>query len=245
MSELLDESKSIDLSDKELNTIYITGGGFIRRAFRGIGADSQFGWQEMVWKTSPTRGGTFAFTNMDDIDVGLVARCELNIMYMNTQDYMDLRKIIARERHFTVDFFDIDAGKRVSRDMYCSSSSRSKLHIRDKKLLGVANIPITFVGTNLDTQTTIDANGNEVTTDSTLSIVYNITSGSGSIKTQTTNYGQQVVLDLGDNITPPSGTYLSHWQSKNLNGDVNGEYGLGQSITVWKGLTLYPVYELA
>lgn len=245
---------SIDLTDESISKIYITGGGFVRREFRGCGADSQFGWQELVWKSQPSRGGTFAFTNMDDIDVGLVARCEVNIMYMNIQDYMDLRKIIARERHFTVEFFDIDEGIFVSRDMYCSENSRNKLLILSKHLIGVANIPIKFVGTNLDVVTTIDADGNEITTDKELSIVYEIDSGSGTVSDKnedgttvykTAKYGEQRVLSDGTGVIAPQNKNLKYWVTRNKNGDISGTYGLGQSVTVWKGMTLYPYYENA
>ena len=250
MSNLPDESKAVDLSDKAISVIRITGGGFVGREFRGSGVDSQFGWQEMVWKSEPTRGGTFAFTNMDDIDVGLVARCEVNIKYMTAKDYMDLRQIIARERHFYVEFFDIDSGKRVTRDMYCSSNSRNKLHILDKKLLGFADIPITFVGTNLDQDVELTMNEDGTITETpklnTFTIAYNLNGGTGTAPESKTDvtFGSQAVLSDGTGVIAPTGKHLVGWTTKNGSED-DGWYGLGQSITVWKSMTLYAWYENA
>ena len=34
---------------QDLDTIYITGGGFIRRAFKGVSRDSAWGGAEPVW----------------------------------------------------------------------------------------------------------------------------------------------------------------------------------------------------
>ena len=242
----VDYENSLDLTDKPIGTIYLTGGGFVNRAFQGWGTDSLYGWQEMVWKKSPTRGGTFAFTNIDDIDVGLVARCEISTKYMNIQDFMDLRKIVGRERHFLATFFDSDEGKWVTRDMYCSENSKNQLFVLKKHLIGVRDITVKLVGTNLDQQTTIDADGNEVTTNATLSIVYNINSGSGSIETETAEYGSQIKLNDGSGIIAPTGKHLALWEAKmTVDGVLTtvGQYGLGQSITLWKGLTLYPKYE--
>lgn len=245
----VDYENSLDLTEKPIGTIYLTGGGFVDRPFQGWGTDSLYGWQELVWKKSPTRGGTFAFTNIDDIDVGLVARCEISTKYMNIQDFMDLRKIVGRERHFLATFFDSDEGKWVTRDMYCSENSKNQLFVLKKHLIGVRDVTVKLVGTNLDQQTTIDADGNEVTTNTTLSIVYNITDKDGNIistNLQTGEYGSQVTLSDGAGITAPPNSHLALWEAKmTLNGKLEtvGQYGLGQSITLWKGLTLYSKYE--
>ena len=242
----VDYENSLDLTEKPIGTIYLTGGGFVNRPFQGWGTDSLYGWQEMVWKKNPTRGGTFAFTNIDDIDVGLVARCEISTKYMNIQDFMDLRKIVGRERHFLATFFDGDGGKWVTRDVYCSESSKNQLFVLKKHLIGVRDVTVKLVGTNLDVQTTTDENGNEVSTTETLSVVYNINEGTGSIETETAEYGSQVTISDGSGIIAPTGKHLALWEAKMTVGGVLttvGQYGLGQSITLWKGLTLYPKYE--
>ena len=215
-----------------LGTIYLTGGGFYRRPFNGIGVNSQFGWQEMVWKKSPNRGGTFAFTNIDDIDVGLVARCEIVIPYNNIQDYMDLRKIIARERYFKARFFDVDEGQWVEREMYCSESSKNQLFILGQSLIGVRDINIKLVGTNRDAD------------QSPITITYNLNGGSGNISSETLKRGDQLtVADPNNfNVIGPNNRPFDHWETRTEDNDTMGEYHSGQKTTVWNNMTLYAVW---
>ena len=63
---------AIDFSDNgigSIGSIYITGGGFVNREFKGVSPNSAFGWNELVWKKTPTRSNNFSFDNIDDIDV--------------------------------------------------------------------------------------------------------------------------------------------------------------------------------
>lgn len=242
----VDYKNAIDVSDTPIGTVYLTGGGFIDRPFTGWGVDSLYGWSEFSWKKKPNRGGTFAFTDMDNIDVGLVARCELDTKYMNIHDLMDLRKIIGRERHFLAKFFDVDEGRYVTREMYCSDNSRNQLFSIKQKLIGVRDVTVKLVGTNRDVQYTIDENGNEVASTEKLNIVYNINAGTGTVSTQTVEYGSQVTLNDGSGIIAPDGMHLVCWEAKLTVNDTLttvGQYGLGQSTTIWKGMTLYPKYE--
>lgn len=215
-----------------LGTIYLTGGGFYRRPFTGVGSSSQFGWQEMVWKTQPSRSGTFAFMNIDDIDVGLIARCEIVIPYNNIQDYIDLRKIIARERYFKARFFDVDEGMWVEREMYCSENSRNQLFILGQSLIGVRDITVKLVGTNRDTD------------QSSITVSYNLNGGSGSISSLTINKGDEVTIanpnELG--ITAPSGRSFDHWETRTEDNETMGEYHSGQKTTVWNNMILYAVW---
>lgn len=235
---------AIDISKLKygtINSIFITGGGFIRREFKGIGTDSQYGWQELTWWKSPTRGKTFAFTNMDDIDVGLIARCEINIKYMDIQDYMDLRKIVGRERHFKVEFFDIDSCQWVTRDMYCTENTSKQLFALNEKLIGKFDLVLKFVGTNLDMETAIDENGEHIYF-KTYTIKYNLNGGSTTQATTVTkDYAQQVTL-YSEEITPAWG-HLAKWVTYDSNGNVVEQYLPGQSITLFKNLELNAIYE--
>lgn len=127
-----------------LDSIFING-----RQFKGIGRDSSLGWEEFVWGEEPTRSKTFAFENMDDIDVGLVAQCEVSFKYSNIQDFMAFRDAI-KQRYFQVIFFNVDTSKWTQREMYCSKKERGKLHFFNPKLLGVLDLSVTLVATNRD-----------------------------------------------------------------------------------------------
>lgn len=240
---MVDYENAIDLSNAPIGTIYLTGGGYVNRPFSGWGVDSVYGWRQMVWEKTPSRSKTFAFSGMDDIPVGLVARCEISTEYMNIEDYMALRKIVDRERHFLATFFDTDDAKWVTRDVYCSDNSKKQLFVLGHKLIGMKGISIKLVGTNLDLTTTIDADGNEISVQNKLEFVYNIDRGAGTANTNSASYGSYVDLDDGSKISAPSGQHLAGWETRNSDGKVTGQYGLGQRITVWRGLTLYPIYE--
>lgn len=215
-----------------LGTIYLTGGGFYRRAFSGIGSNSQFGWQEMVWKKSPTRSGDFSFININSIDVGLVARCEIVIPYNNIQDYMDLRKIIARERYFKARFFDVDEGQWVEREMYCSESSKNQLFILGKSLIGVRDITVKLVGTNRDSDK------------SPITVSYDLNGGGGNIASRELKKGDELTLpnpiELG--ITAPSGRSFDHWETRTEDNETMGEYHATQETTVWNNMKFYAVW---
>ena len=234
----LDYTNSIDFSKKSIGTIYITGGGFIREPFSGAGTDSMFGWEEMTWFKDPTRSRTFAFSNMDDIDVGLIARCEINIKYMNIQQYMKLRQILGRQRHFTVEFFDTDKGDWVIRDMYCSENTRSRFFTLKKSLIGVMDYSIKLVGTNLD-----------MSQDSELTITYDLNGGSGDILTtdgqkpqEKIEWGGQIHLASSKYLSAPSGKHFDCWVTKNGE-TITGQYGANQSLTVWDNLHFFAQYK--
>ena len=211
-----------------LGTIYING-----IPFKGIADDSALGWEEFVWAEEPSRSNSFAFENMDDIDVGLVARCEVNFKYFNIQDFMKFREAI-KQRHFMVKFFNVDTGEWIEREMYCSQSERQKLFYFNPELVGVLNFTIKLVATNRDVvqqqnTKTISYNANG----------YNITVSSAD----TVNYGDQYVLPSAPALT---GYTFDHWDTK---GDGSGsgsgwKYNEGQSITIFKDITLYPVYNV-
>ena len=219
-----------------IENIYITGGGYVDYPFTGGSPESPFGWQEFVWKKSPSRNGKFQLNTMDSIEVGLVARCELNIKYMNYEDYLVFRHIVNSERHFMVKFFDVDQKKWVSRDMYCTENSKSRLFTLHKSLIGVLDMSIKLVGTNLDLDDALQVK--------TYTVSYLINGGTGSVEdSKTVTRGSQIELAGLGSIVAPTGKALVGWQTKNSAGTVTGSYRINQSITVWNDLTLYAWYE--
>jgi hypothetical protein len=232
-SEMADESGEIIGS---LGTIYLTGGGYVDYPLSGCSPDSPFGWQEFVWRKAPSRNSKLVFNTMDDIDVGRVARCELNIKYMHYDDYCVFRHIVNSERHFLVKFFDVDSQRWVTRDMYCSENSKSKLYTMQKSLFGVVDVKIKLVGTNLDLTDELQ--------EKKYTISYNLGDGSGAVSEPVTvTRGSQVVIADQQDVIAPTGKHMIGWQTKNDSGEVNGSYLLNQSITVWKDLNLYAWFE--
>lgn len=209
-----------------LDSIFING-----KQFRGVGRDSSLGWEEFVWGEEPTRSKTFAFENMDDIDVGLVAQCEVNFKYSNIEDFMAFREAI-KQRYFQVIFFNVDTCQWVQREMYCSKKERGKLHFFNPKLLGVLDLNVTLVATNRDliphpnVIISFNNNGYPITVSSSDSVIY----------------GEQYELP-----PPPqlAGYQFSHWDTKGdgRKGGSGFQFKQSQSFTAFYNLTLYPVYK--
>lgn len=222
-------------NDYSIENIYITGGGYVDYPFTGGSPESPFGWQEFVWKKSPSRNAKFMLNNIDTIDVGLVARCEINIKYMNYEDYLVFRHIVTSERHFMVKFFDVDQKKWVSRDMYCTENSKSRLYTLKQSLIGVIDMSIKLVGTNNDLDDSLSVKK--------YTVKYDLNGGTGTKDDDVSvTRGSQIVLSSGDNIVAPTGKALIGWQTKSGE-TVTGSYKINQSITLWKDLTLYAWYE--
>ena len=244
-----------DLKHKTIGSVYITGGGLVSEEFKGVGTDSQFGWEELTWFKNPTRNRTFAFQNMDQIDVGLIARCEINIKYMDITKYMKLRQVIGRERYFQMEFFDVDKGDWVTRTMYCTENTKRQLFTLKQSLIGVLDLNLKFVGTNTDQEERIvvrdDGTEEEVYTTKKDPITYNLNGGSytGSdydySKTQEHFYASQVELAPSEDLIAPDGYHFAYWATKDTNGNIKSKYGSKQKITLWHGLTLYAVWEQA
>lgn len=219
------------INAEDLDTIYITGGGFVRRAFKGVSRDSAWGWEEPVWSGELTRSvGGFNLTNIDDIEFGLVARCEISYKYMNVQDYIDLCKI-AKQRHCFANFFNRETGERVTQEMAFTGNELGKLYAFGTDYLGTQDVKIKLVATNNDKVGLIR---------SKITITYNNNGGSGEEETQTAIYSDNLTLSDGDNMLK-SNAHIKQWNTK---ADGTGSaYGLGQSITCWKDLTLYAIWE--
>lgn len=202
----------------DLDTIYITAGGFIRRPFKGISRDSLGGINETVWGGELTRSrGTFALSNIDNVDFGIVPRCEISFKYMNVQDYLDFCKI-ARERVMIVDFFNRDLGKRQTLEMAMTNQERGNLYnYGAQEYIGNLDIKIKLVATNREYM----GKG---------AVTYTITylNNGATYKTATAGFSSLYKLE-----PLPSGYSYSKWVA--TDGSV---YLPRQEITVWQNLTL-------
>ena len=216
----------ISISENEINKVYITGGGFTREAFTGLGRDSM-GWNEVVWGGKLNRSNTFALENIDDVDIGVVPQCTLVFKYMKIEDYVKMQRIL-RERHIIVDYFDFDLGQRVTHEMAITGNERKKFYSMRNYINGVNDFTIKLVGTNRDEEML------------QVSISYNANGGSGSIATKTCYKTDQVVISDGTGISK-SGYHLKEWNT-NANG-TGARYLPGIPITIWSSLTLYAIWE--
>ena len=211
----------------DINTVYITGAGYTRKAFTGLGRDSM-GWNETVWAGNLTRSNTFALENIDDVEMGQVPQCTLVFKYIKIEDFIILQRLL-KERHLIVDYFDFDLGQRVTHEMAITGNERKKVHSLNNYINGICDFTIKLVGTNRDFEY-VD-----------LTITYEPNGAtSGSSKTTTNTVTQQVTLDNGSDFYK-SGYHIKEWNTK---ADGTGQsYGLNQSITLWQSMTLYAIWE--
>ena len=220
------------INAQDLDTIYITGGGFIRRAFKGVSRDSAWGWEEPVWGGDLTRSLDFVLTNIEDVAYGLVARCEISYKYMNVQDYIDLMRI-SKERVVTVDYFNRETGQRVTQEMAFTGNELGKLYAFGTDYLGNQDVKIKLVATNREKADLIK---------SKITISYNANGGTGNAGDQIAKWSDNIILlDNTDNKFTKSNAHIKQWNTK---ADGTGSaYGLVQHITCWNDLTLYAIWE--
>lgn len=227
---MVDYNNAINVVNKNkygdgIGTIRING-----VPFKGASPDSSLGWEEFVWSEEPSRSNSFAFENMDTIDIGLVAQCQVDFKYFNIQDFMKFREAI-KQRYFYVDFFNVDTGEwEYNREMYCSKSERQKLHYFKPELVGVMNFSVSLVATNRDrvkhdaVAITYNSNG------------YGVAVGSA----EQIEYGEQYIVSNAPSL---SGYEFDNWNTK---ADGTGwQYHLGQGFTAFKDTTLYAIYKEA
>ena len=222
------------INAQDLDTIYITGGGFIRRAFKGVSRDSAWGWEESVWGGDLIRSLDLILTNIEDVAYGLVARCEISYKYMNVQDYIDLMRI-SKERVVTVDYFNRETGQRVTQEMAFTGNELGKLYAFGTDYLGNQDVKIKLVATNREKANLIK---------SKITISYNANGGSGTIDNQTAKWSDNAILsDNNGDVMTKANSHIKQWNTK---ADGTGSaYGLGQHITCWKDMTLYAIWENA
>lgn len=220
---------------EDINTVYITGAGYVREPFSGLGRNS-IGYNEVVWASNLTRSNTFSLENIDDVDFGYVPQCQLHFPYMNMDDFVKLQTLL-RERHLIVDYFDIDFGKRVVHEMAITKNERKKIYSRMNYVDGVYDFTVTLVGTNRDEDVLEKC-----------TIQYDANGGIGQISSQESAEGilqnytftEQVKLSSGEGFKK-EGYHLARW---NTQPDGTGSsYLPNASITITSDLYLYAIWE--
>ncbi len=226
MATRVDYANGIDATD--IGTIYLTGAGYVNYPFRGASRESALGWEEPVFGGELNRNIDLVL-DVDNVDYGLVARCEISYKYLNVQDYRVLCKI-AKQKVCTANFFNRETGTRVTQEMAFTGNEIGKLYKFGTEYLGVLDMSIKLVATNRDRQDIISA---------THTITYNANGGTGTIAQQSVKWaGQKRLADSG---FTKSGYVLTGW---NTQPDGTGlRYKLGQELTVFGDLTLYSEWD--
>ena len=220
---------AINIKDEniEMNAVYITGAGFIKKRFSGYGRETM-GWNETVWGGNLNRSNTFALENIDDVEIGQVPQLTIKYNYITIDDYIILQRLL-KERHLIIEYFDIDLGQRVTHEMAITGNDRKQIITRGNKLIGMSNFTIKFVGTNRD----------EEYARKTITYMQN-GADEGEDFSNTYSIGTQVELYDGSDFIM-IGSHIYEWNTKP---DGSGQsYYPGQSITLWQDLTLYAIYE--
>lgn len=232
MSVKIEQSKKVVIED--IDTIYITGGGFINKAFKGIGKDSAWAFDEVVWNANLSRSSSFQMTNIDNVGIGKVTNLELRFPLLNMQDFIDLQTLL-HERHLIVNFFNVDKGKRETKEMAITSNERKTIYNFGKDVIGMRDVKIKMVATNRKIEEDIDnLIGQELT------ITY-INVSNNKTHTDKARYGQQYRIKTSNEIGFTNEDKKFLWW-KNYN-DSTLKYLENQSMTIWKSITIYGEWE--
>lgn len=217
----------MSIAVQDLGKVFITGAGYVNYPFT-TSRDS-IGWNETVWGGNLNRSKKFTLENIDDVEIGQVPQCTITFKYLKIEEFIILQEIL-KERHVTVRYFDIDVGDWVTHDMAITKNERKKIYAYGSKVIGMQDLTVKFVGTNLDVEY-VDK-----------TITYDANGGSGSAIVNDYSMADQVsLLDDEESGFTKSGYHIAEWNTK---ADGTGyTYGLGQSITLWKDLTLYAIWE--
>ena len=192
------------------------------------GRDS-IGWNETVWGGKLNRSKKFTLENIDDVEIGQVPQCTIVFKYIKIEDFLILQEVL-KERHIRVKYFDIDVGSYVVHDMAITGNDRKKIYAYGKNIIGMQDFTIKLVGTNLDAVYTEKK------------ITYKANGGSGIDIENTYSVADQVrLLNEEESEFSKSGMSIAYWNTK---ADGTGKtYLLGDSITLWKDLTLFAIWE--
>lgn len=228
MGAKIDYANARTISD--LDIIYLTGAGFVREPFKGLSPESAWGWDESVWGGELDRSKGFTLENIDQVDFGKVARCEIVFPYMNIKEFEKLRRLLG-ERHLIVDYYNVDKGERETQEMAITKSERERLYNFGSSLIGVRNVSVKLVATNRD-NTDIG---------SKFTISYNANGGTGTIASKEKFYADNYSIVSPDpNEFYKIGYRFDYWSTK---ADGTGwKYIPNERITVWDNLTLYAIW---
>lgn len=225
-----------------IGSIYITGGRFERKEFKGISPDSQFGWEELVWKKTPTRGGGFAMTNIYNIEIGKVPRLEIVFKYIDMEDYIALREILNSERFVYVEYFNMDTGRWVSREMYCTESSKSRFFMLNKSLIGTIDCSLKFVGTNNDLDVIIGSDETESYSLKKYKITYNMNGYGNAPSSDERTYASILQLPTPNIVNPPADKTF-YWLVRDIYGNIFGKYSPNRIITIFNDMEFEAYFE--
>lgn len=215
---------------QDIGKVYIIGNGTDESPQYEFttGRDS-IGWNETVWGGKLNRSKKFTLENIDDVEIGQVPQCTIVFKYIKIEDFLILQEVL-KQRHIRVKYFDIDLGEFVVHDMAITGNDRKKIYSYGRKIVGMQDFTIKLVGTNLDV----------VYTNKT--ITYKANGGTGNDVVNTYSVADQVtLLNEEDSEFVKSGMSIAYWNTK---ADGSGKtYLLEDSITLWKDLTLYAIWE--
>lgn len=211
----------------DIGKVYITGAGYVEYPF--VTSRDSIGWNETVWGGQLNRSRKFTLENINDVEIGQVPQCTIVFKLLKIEDFIILQELL-RERHITLKYFDIDYGEWVEHDMAITGNDRKKIYSYGRKIIGMQDVTVKFVGTNLDNEY-VDK-----------TITYKANGGTGDDVEETYAVGDQVTtLNENDSEFIKSGYSIAYWNTK---ADGTGKtYLLNQSITLWKDLTLYAIWE--
>lgn len=227
----------------DLDTIYITAGGYVRYPFKGIARDSLWGIDERVFSGELTRSrGDFVLTNIEDVDFGIVSRGEINLKYLNAKDYVVLCELL-KQRVWVADFFNRDKGQRETREVAVTNQERGNIYnYGANEYIGNFDIKINFVATNRELKDKYRQS---------LVITYNANGGTGSLPTQNVKwssnakiYGSTVVVDTATYSIVNGDKILKYWATKKPNSnDFDRFFVPDTTNTFWESLNLYAIWE--
>lgn len=214
----------------DLNTIYISGAGYVDYPFRNIDRESQLGWDAPVWGSSLKRTLGFTLETVDSAAFGAVARVELNLKYLNSEDYKVLADM-SKERAVYVTYFNRETGKWVERqEMSFTSQEIEKLYATNTNYIGVFNTKIKLVATNRD----------KAEKTYTIKLNSNYTGSTEAAVVATANWCEG--FELSDDIFTQSGKSIKYWST--TADTLGGKTYLANSLlTVTDDLELYAIWE--
>lgn len=214
----------------DLNTIYISGAGYVDYPFKNIDRESQLGWDAPVWGSNLKRTLGFTLETVDSAAFGTVARVELNLKYLNSEDYKVLADM-SKERAVYVTYFNRETSKWVERqEMSFTSQEIEKLYATNTNYIGVFNTKIKLVATNRD----------KAEKTYTIKLNSNYTGSTEAAVVATANWCEG--FELSDDIFTQSGKSIKYWST--TADTLGGKTYLANSLlTVTDDLELYAIWE--
>ena len=214
----------------DLNTIFISGAGYVDYPFKNIDRESQLGWDAPVWGSNLKRTLGFTLETVDSAAFGTVARVELNLKYLNSEDYKVLADM-SKERAVYVTYFNRETGKWVERqEMSFTSQEIEKLYATNTNYIGVFNTKIKLVATNRD----------KAEKTYTIKLNSNYRGSTEAAVVATANWCEG--FELSDDIFTQSGKSIKYWST--TADTLGGKTYLANSLlTVTDNLELYAIWE--